>query len=177
MARDDLSYTTGDYVFTALRVLFWGAIVAGLFFGMRSCQADSAKAKAEYDRTNDTKTYTITGTVQAPPESLVRQVQAAKGYIVGAGGFIGGEYEGAVEGGKGFVRFSVESAEPAIDEAQPGQVILIKTGDTKVIALSAGDTTSFVCVRDYESVKGSTGGVWELDNCRMRDGSFTPSEE
>lgn len=177
MARDDLSYTIGDYVFMALKVLFWGAVLAGLVFGVRSCQADSAKAKAEYDSTHDTKTYTITGTVQAPPESLVRQVQAAKGYIVGAGGFIGGEYEGAVEGGKGFVRFAVESSDPAIEEAQSGQVILIKTGDTKVIALSAGDTTSFVCARDYETVEGSTGGVWELDNCRMRDGSFTPSVE
>ena len=121
--------------------------------------------------------YTITGTVAGDVDSLTRQTQAAQGSIAGSGFGFYGTYFGPEFGGKGFVRLFVESSDSAL--ALAGEVVILKTTDTKAIVLIPGDRVTFKCRAQYEAVapvreyetfdetKRDLVETWELDYCRL----------
>jgi hypothetical protein len=154
---------------------FWIVVVAVVIFGIYKWFAHENHVAdlndARYARTHDKHVYAVTGTLLAPPNSLVRQTKSAHGELnggmVGGIGGVSGQYDGAQVKGKNFVRLSVTDATPSLEEAQPGHDVLLKTVDTKTIALAKGDNVTFVCTRQYERV--GAGHVWELDGCRIKD--------
>jgi hypothetical protein len=128
----------------------------------------------------DDNVYTINGRVVGDIASLSQQVAPAQGDVTGVQargyGYLGGSYFGAEFGGKGFVRLLVRSAEPATPYAPPNQIIVLKTSDTKAVALLPGDIVTFKCRAQYEAVAAVRENeafnedkleTWELDYCRM----------
>ena len=80
------------------------------------------------------------------------------------------------QSGKGFVRVKVSSCSPPADEARPEDVVILKTTDSKVIALLPGDRVTLKCRRQYEALaavreretfSASKMQTWEIDYCRM----------
>jgi hypothetical protein len=127
----------------------------------------------------DDAVYTIEGQVVADVETMSRQVAPASGfYTQDYGAFFGERF-----GGKGFVRLFVHSVSPATALAEPNQITLIKTSDTKASALLVGDIVTFRCRAQYEAVaairldeafnaaKVKEVEAWEWDYCRL----VTPS--
>lgn len=132
----------------------------------------------------DDNVYDITGVVTAAPSSVTRQTDPGGGTIntpfcMGSGGCYGGgggTITGPVEKGKGYVRLTVTSAKPTTDLAPAGALVILKTSDTKVTALVAGDTATFRCRRQYEAIAAVKDdetfskdkvATWELDYCRL----------
>lgn len=141
-----------------------------------------ADSDSSYSYKGDTKvdvdetTYSIKGEVVREVNSLTRQVAPAKGDLFGYGGYTSGSFTGPVEAGKGFVRLKVSVSQPATDLAPVGEVAIIKTTDTKVTALMAGDVVVFKCRRQYENIGAVKNdqtfnkdevATWELDYCRL----------
>jgi hypothetical protein len=157
-----------------LGTVFWVVAICVVVFGVyKWIQYENRMndlADARYAATHDKHVYTITGELLAPPNSLVRQSRPANGHlsggIVGGVGGVSGQFSGEQLKGKNFVRLAVNDASPASNEATPGHDALLKTVDTKTIALSQGDTATFACLRQYERV-GDVGHVWEFDDCRV----------
>lgn len=141
--------------------------------------------------------------------SLTVEVLAAPGAVTGFAfegrtearqydgyGYASGYISGGTSG-KGMVRVRVlavswhdpykgvvpanESWQPV---AQPGDIILLKTEDTKASALGAGDRTIMLCREDQEFVAPAAVNeiptlqslTRELDNCRMLRPQFTAPE-
>lgn len=118
--------------------------------------------------------YVLAGTVAAEPSSLTRQTRPGGGSVSGYGGYVSGSFWGPLESGKGFVRVHVESSNAPL--APVGQVVLLKTTDTKAVALLPGDKPTFKCRAQQEAVAAVQNGetyhekaaeTWELDDCRL----------
>lgn len=160
-----------------------GAAMCGLILTAGACDSNptaDSDSKQSYGSDAkvdvDEKTYVITGEVVTQVNSLTRQVEPAKGSITGYNGYTSGSFTGPVEAGKGFVRLKVSVSNPAAPEAPVGEVAIIKTTDTKVTALMAGDVITFKCRRQYENIAAVKDGqkfnkeevgTWELDYCRL----------
>lgn len=123
----------------------------------------------------DDNVYVIRGTVQ-DVNSLVRQEAPAEGSISVINGVGSGSFVGEQQSGKGFVRVEVLSVAPATELAASGEVVILKTTDTKAAALSEGDTVTFKCraqyeaiaaVRENEDFNAEKLSTWELDYCRL----------
>ncbi len=147
-----------------------------------------------------TTVYSITGVVLAAPSSITQY--SVDGRMSGSSYKGYGSVSGYIQGGttgKGFVRFKVQSVEwhdPYIDggimqrsedwtpAAKPGDVVLLKTIDSKASALGSGDTVTFLCREQNEFVPAvavneipTTAGLTrELDYCRMLSSQFQPGE-
>jgi len=156
-----------------------------------ACEASNEAPQADSDSQQqynedgripvDDNVYVITGTVQAPIDSLERQVEPAEGGIsgfVGAGGpgFVSGWYSGPEFQGKGFLRLLVSSTVPSTSYAVPGRVAILKTSDTKARVLEAGDEVTLKCRLQYEAVAAVRENedfdqakveTWEIDYCRL----------
>ena len=128
----------------------------------------------------DDNVYVITGEVVADVDSLTRQTEAARGsvsgYGSGYGSYVSGSYFGPQFGGKGFVRLLVSDAHPPTGLAPRGDIVIIKTSDTKASALLPGDVVTFKCRAQYEAVAAvrrretfdaDLVETWELDYCRL----------
>jgi hypothetical protein len=126
----------------------------------------------------DDNVYTITGQVITDVNSLTRQTEAASGYVSGFAtgemGFMSGTYYGPEFGGKGFIRLLVMESDSFL--APRGEIVILKSTDTKGIALLPGDVVSFKCrhqyeniaaVRSYETFNADKLETWEIDYCRM----------
>jgi len=118
--------------------------------------------------------YEITGTVAGAVDSLTRQTEAARGSVAGSGYGFYGTYFGPEFGGKGFVRLYVEESNSRL--APPGEVVILKTSDTKAVVLVPGDEVTFRCrhqyeavapVRDNETFNAEKVETWEIDYCRL----------
>lgn len=127
--------------------------------------------------------YTVSGTVVADVDSLVRQTEAAQGSMYGSSYGMYGSYFGPGFGGKGFVRLQVESSDSYL--APFGATVIIKTTDTKASVLLPGDVVEFICrhqyeaiaaVREFQTFDPVTMGTWELDYCRMTTPQITRVE-
>jgi hypothetical protein len=138
-------------------------------------ESDSAQSySADARVTVDDNVYEITGIVAGDVDSLVRQTEAARGSIAGSGYGFYGTYFGPEFGGKGFVRLLVEESDSRL--APAGEIVILKTMDTKAIVLVPGDKVTFRCraqyeavaaVRDYETFDSEKVETWELDYCRL----------
>jgi hypothetical protein len=126
----------------------------------------------------DDGVYIIKGEVVTDVDSLTRQTQAASGYMSGSafGGFgmMSGVYYGAEFGGKGFIRLKVMESESYL--APIGKTVILKSTDTKGIALLPGDIVTFKCRHQYEAIAAVRDSetfdvdkleTWEIDYCRM----------
>jgi len=123
------------------------------------------------DKTVDT----LAGIIVADVASLTRQVSPATGNYAGWDYYARGAYAGPEYGGKGFVRLYVEES-TNLELCPPESICVLKTEDTKVVALLPGDRVTFRCRRQYEALSAvvkkeefasDSVGVWELDYCRM----------
>lgn len=138
-----------------------------------------------------TTVYIITGTVEVAPSSI--QQYTENGSISGSSYRGTGSVSGYIHGettGKGFVRFKVSGVswhDPYVNAGiverdedwtpvvNAGDLVLIKTVDSKASALGAGDSVVFMCREQYEFVPAvardeipTTQSVTrELDYCRM----------
>ena len=147
-----------------------------------------------------TTVYVITGTVLAAPSSI--QQYSFQGETHGSSYNGYGSVSGYISGGttgKGFLRLKVESVDfhdPYVDNGvtkrsenwtplvAEGNVVLLKTTDSKASALGAGDTVTFLCREQNEWVDAvaqneipTTSEVTrELDYCRMLSPQLTPAE-
>jgi hypothetical protein len=124
----------------------------------------------------DTKVYNITGEVVSQVNSVTRQTERATGEMYGSAYGMSGTFYGPMSEGKGFIRILVDKASPALDEAKPGDVSILKMTDTKGTALLPGDVVDLKCHRQYEAVAAvqenqkfdvERDGTWELDYCRL----------
>lgn len=124
----------------------------------------------------DDTIYMISGEVFSDVESLIRQTEEASGSTFGYNGVISGYYTGPQFEGKGFIRVLVSNTEPESELAPIGAVVILKTTDTKAVALLGGDQVTFKCraqyeplaaVRDGETFNAETLETWELDYCRL----------
>jgi hypothetical protein len=168
------------------RVIGSAALALALFGVLTAEGCDESNPTADSDSAQnyggdhkvdvDEKTYVITGEVVREVNSLTRQVTPAKGDVFGYGGYVSGSFTGPVEAGKGFVRLKVQVSNPSTAEAPVGEVAIIKTTDTKVTALMAGDVITVKCRRQYENIAAvkegqkfnkDEVGTWELDYCRL----------
>lgn len=122
----------------------------------------------------DDNIYEIRGVVAGDVDSLVRQTEAARGSIAGSGYGFYGTYFGPEFGGKGFVRLHVLASDSRL--APVGEIVILKTTDTKAIVLVPGDEVTFRCraqyeaiaaVRQYETFDAERLETWELDYCRL----------
>ena len=125
----------------------------------------------------DTNMYLIRGTIVADITSLTRQIAPASGGMYGNYAY----YTGPIIDGKTFLRIVLIESRPKLPNIEKGQILIIKSVDTKAQALLPGDTLSFKCRRQYEAVaKLSTEDIdwnkqasWEIDFCRLVDGVIT----
>lgn len=122
----------------------------------------------------DDNVYEITGVVAGAVDSLVRQTEAARGSVAGSGYGLYGTYFGPEFGGKGFVRLLVRESNSRL--APVGEIVILKTSDTKAIILVPGDEVTFRCrhqyeavapVRNYETFDAEKVETWEIDYCRL----------
>jgi hypothetical protein len=121
----------------------------------------------------DTQVYTITGTVAADVESLVRQTAPAEAHSYSAEGVSVGSYYGPQLNGKGMVRLTVESSDAEL--APVGSTVILKLDDTKGLLLLPGDQITLKCRAQFEAIAAvmnrqefdPAAGTWELDYCRL----------
>ena len=121
----------------------------------------------------DTAVYTITGTVAAETESLVRQTAPAQVQSYSAEGVSYSTYYGPQLNGKGMVRLTVASSDAEL--APVGSTVILKLDDTKGILLQPGDQITLKCRAQFEAIAAVTNrqafdpaaGTWELDYCRL----------
>jgi len=121
----------------------------------------------------DARVYTITGTVAADVESLVRQTAPAQAQTYSTEGASFGSYYGPQLNGKGMVRLSVEASDAEL--APVGSTVILKLDDTKGILLLPGDQVTFKCRAQFEAIAAvmnrqefdPAAGTWELDYCRL----------
>lgn len=138
-------------------------------------ESDSSQAYGYDARTPvDDNVYEIAGVVTGAVDSLVRQTEAARGSVAGSGYGFYGTYFGSEFGGKGFVRLLVRRSNSPL--APIGEIVILKTTDTKAIVLVPGDEVTFLCraqyeavaaVRDNETFDPDKVETWELDYCRL----------
>lgn len=145
-----------------------------------------------------TTVYTLTGTVLSAPGSLQQSSFSGSSSASMINGY--GSASGYISGGttgKGFVRFKVQHIgwfDPYVDSgvttrseawtplAKSGDIIMLKTIDSKASALGGGDIATFMCREQYEFVSAvakdeipTTASVTrEFDECRMITPQFTP---
>lgn len=121
----------------------------------------------------DTAVYTITGTVSAEVESLVRQTAPAQVQSYSAEGMSYSTYYGPQLNGKGMVRLTVTASDAAL--APVGSTVILKLDDTKGILLLPGDQITVKCRAQFEAIAAvmnrqefdPAAGTWELDYCRL----------
>jgi hypothetical protein len=121
----------------------------------------------------DTKVYTITGTVAADVESLVRQRAPAQAQSYNAEGLSYSTFSGPEMSGKGMVRLTVTTSDAAL--APVGSTVILKVDDTKGVLLLPGDQVTFKCRAQFEAIAAvvnrqefdHAAGTWELDYCRL----------
>ena len=121
----------------------------------------------------DTKVYTITGTVVADVESLVRQAAPAQAQTYNAEGLSYATFYGPQLSGKGMVRLAVVTSDAEL--APIGSTVILKVDDTKGILLLPGDQVTFKCRAQFEAIAAvvnrqvfdPAAGTWELDYCRL----------
>lgn len=121
----------------------------------------------------DTKVYTITGTVVADVESLVRQTAPAQAQTYNAEGLSYSTFYGPQMNGKGMVRLAVATSDAEL--APIGSTVILKVDDTKGILLLPGDQVTFKCRAQFEAIAAvvnrqefdPAAGTWELDYCRL----------
>lgn len=120
--------------------------------------------------------YLIQGEVIAEVNEVTRQVEPAQGEVYGNNGYISGSFSGPIQAGKSFVRIRVRKVSPDTILAPLGDVVIVKTTDTKAVALLNGDVVTFKCraqfesiaaVRENEKFDADKLGTWELDYCRL----------
>jgi hypothetical protein len=96
------------------------------------------------------------------------------GFATGGIGMMSGVYYGPEFGGKGFIRLKIMESDSKL--APVGATVIIKSTDTKGIALLPGDIVEFKCRHQYESVAAVRTeeifdpvklATWEIDYCRM----------
>ncbi len=137
-----------------------------------------------------TTVYSMTVEVQAAPGQLQQYSESGKinGSSYQNGGYGSGYVSGSWSGdtsGKGFVRVKVREItifDPYnnINENQAlivikGRKLILKTGDSKMSILGAGDVVQVICRQDNEFVRAAAANeiptlqtlTQELDNCRM----------
>lgn len=153
----------------------------------------------------DPTVFRVTGVVQAAPASIVQQNGVNGSFYRGSGYIAGGGTEG-----KGFVRLLVTGViakrQPPISATEvitatltppapvevaqelvaPGDLVILKTEDTKASALVDGDAVTFICRVQREVVSpvltNETGVaekgliVQELDYCRLDGPVVQPSD-
>lgn len=145
-----------------------------------------------------TTIYTITGVVQAAPGSVSQYNihGSMSGSSYNGYGSVSGYVSGGTSG-KGIIRFLVEDMhyhDPYVDAGvtkrnedwtpivTPGQIIILKSEDTKATGLAAGDRVTFMCREEVEFVHAVAQNeiptlrsvTRELDWCRMVEPAFTP---
>ena len=121
----------------------------------------------------DTNVYTITGTVAADVESLVRQRTPAQAQSYNAEGLSYSTFSGPEMSGKGMVRLTVVTSDAEL--APVGSTVILKVDDTKGILLLPGDQVTFKCRAQFEAIAAvvnrqefdPAAGTWELDYCRL----------
>jgi hypothetical protein len=121
----------------------------------------------------DTAVYTITGTVSADVETLVRQTAPAQAQTYSSGGVSVGSYYGPQLNGKGMVRLTVAASDAEL--APVGSTVILKLDDTKGILLLPGDQITVKCRAQFEVISAvmnrqefdPAAGTWELDYCRL----------
>ncbi len=121
----------------------------------------------------DTKVYTITGTVAADVESLVRQTAPAQAQSYNADALSYSTFSGPQMNGKGMVRLTVAGSDAEL--APVGSTVILKVDDTKGILLLPGDQVTFKCRAQFEAIAAvvnrqefdPAAGTWELDYCRL----------
>jgi hypothetical protein len=126
----------------------------------------------------DDSVYLITGQVITDVDSLTRQTKSSSGSVSGIAtgefGYLSGTYYGAEFGGKGFIRVKVLESNSFL--APVGEIVILKSTDTKGIALLPGDVVNFKCRHQYESVAAVRNRetfnaekleTWEIDYCRF----------
>lgn len=174
-----------------LTPLFILGIGVLLVLGLSACGVDNEAPRPESDSSQyfsrgseipvDDNVYTITGQVVSEVGSLTRQTQAARGSISGSGtagfAYVSGTYYGPEFGGKGFIRLQVLESDSFL--APWGEIIILKSTDTKGVALLPGDVVTFKCRHQYEALAAVRNSetfdaekleTWEIDYCRF----FTP---
>lgn len=166
-------------------------LVLVLVFGLVACacgsnvapgpESDSDQVYAGGKIPVDDNVYRITGKVVGDVESLTR-VGADAQYRQYDAVAVGSYW--MEQSGKGFVRLSVRSCEPPIPEIQSGDIVILKTTDSKTRALIFGDFVRFKCRLQYEAVAAvrinesfdvGKVGTWELDYCRIIDPVIVPN--
>lgn len=133
----------------------------------------------------DDGTYILTGRVVADVDSLVRQSRS--GYwssttttTIDGVPITTQRYIPPIVNGKGFVRLLVQSIDKQPDQftVDIGDVPILKTTDTKVMALMPGDIVTFKCrvqyenlaaVRENETFNAEKLATWEFDYCRLEN--------
>lgn len=128
----------------------------------------------------DDNVYLITGQVVSEVGSLTRQTDAARGSISGSGmsgfAYVSGTYYGPEYGGKGFIRLHVFESSSYL--APVGEIVILKSTDTKGVALLPGDVVTFKCRHQYEALAAVRNSetfdsekleTWEIDYCRFFD--------
>lgn len=167
-------------------------IVAGMIvllaLGLSACGVENAAPPPESDSGQyftrgseipvDDNVYTITGQVVSEVGSLTRQTEAARGSISGSGtggfAYISGSYYGPEFGGKGFIRLHVLESDSFL--APWGEIVILKSTDTKGVALLPGDVVTFKCRHQYEAIAAVRNSetfdqekleTWEIDYCRF----------
>lgn len=154
---------------------------------LAACEAAPSAPKPESDNRSanfdsaervpvDENIYVITGEVYGDPESMTRQVSPGGASLIGVNGFVSGSAFGPEVSGKGFVRVRVTQISPEPDfGGTSGDILILKTGDTKMAALVAGDTVTIKCRADYEAIAPvmdrekitDEHETWEFDFCRL----------
>lgn len=124
----------------------------------------------------DKNVYLIQGEVIGEVNETTRQVSPAEGSISGSQYYVSGSFTGPITDGKGFVRIRVQKIDPVLGYAPVGDVVILKTSDTKAKALLNGDVVQFKCRSQYEAVAAilknerfdeTKFATYELDYCRL----------
>ncbi len=158
------------------KVMFYTLLLLGLL-GLVAC-APTQQTDTGVTITSevDPNVYTIKLTMEQDLESYTVGHAYVSGSSINGVGSVSGRYW---EDGKGILRGLLGSVDPAVDFAQPGDTIVIKTTDRKVMGLIPGDTVTFACTADFEPVcainetnstqTGKCVEIWEFDYCRIMD--------
>ena len=138
------------------------------------CAEDDPTCTGNVQIPVDDGVYRIKGKVVGDVNSLTRQIQAARGSLAGSQYFVSGSFYGPEMGGKGFIRLHVQESDSYL--APVGTVVIVKSTDTKGIALLPGDVVTLKCRHQYEAVAAVRNKetfdevkleTWELDYCRL----------